>query len=84
MDAKKNGRVAYGIWEGVQPGLHALPQRAAVEAGLWGGRLPNDWEVADAETYAILAYLRKVVDESENPSEKKCSFYPIAKGWHRA
>ena len=32
-----------------------------VGRGLWGARLPGDWEIADAEMYAILAYLKSVV-----------------------
>ena len=33
--------------------------QTAFGAGMWGGKLPNTWEVIDAEMYAILAYLRK-------------------------
>ena len=39
--------------EGGHDREHKLQER--VGAGLWGGRLPDDWEIADAEMYAILA-----------------------------
>ena len=32
---------------------------------MWGGKLPNTWEVIDAEMYAILAYLRKMASASD-------------------
>ena len=32
---------------------------------MWGGNLPNTWEVIDAEMYAILAYLRKMASASD-------------------
>ena len=51
--------MAYGVWEGMQPGRHGS---AAFAAGAWGGRLPPDWEIADCETYAILRYLQRVVE----------------------
>ena len=38
---------------------------AAAGAGLWGGRLPDTWQSVDAEMYAILAYLRRVVASRE-------------------
>ena len=33
--------------------------------GLWGAALPTHWTVADAECYAIYAYLRHTLDEIE-------------------
>ena len=33
--------------------------RLAFGQGLWGGRLPDDWQVIDAGMYAVLAYLRR-------------------------
>ena len=39
--------------------------RTAFGAGMWGGKLPNTWEVIDAEMYAILAYLRKMSSASD-------------------
>ena len=71
-DVTKHGRVrrraAFGVWEGAMPGLDGS---AAVVAGMWGGRLPSDWEIADCETYAILAYLKKVIDQSPDPSRER-------------
>ena len=46
-------QVAYGVYEGARPGRH--------EPDVWGGALAPDLEVADAEAYAILAYLQHVV-----------------------
>ena len=43
-------RLAYGIWEGAREG-------ETDGEGLWGASLPSDLEIADAETYAIYAYL---------------------------
>ena len=34
-----------------------------VGAGLWGAALPSHWSVADAECYAIYAYLRHTLDD---------------------
>ena len=33
--------------------------------GMWGGGCPQDWEIADAEAYAIFRYLEKVVQNSD-------------------
>ena len=43
--------------------------RTAFGAGMWGGKLPNTWEVIDAEMYAILAYLRKMASAMASASE---------------
>ena len=61
-------RVAYGIWEGLMP---AATAHAGAAAGLSGGRLPSDAEVADAELAAIHAYLQRVVDESPTPARER-------------
>ena len=62
-------RAAYGVWEGIQPGVGW--QEAAVVAGCWGGRLPSDWEISDCELFAIFAYLRRIVDRSADPSKER-------------
>ena len=77
-------RVAYGVYEGMLPeaeiaeprgGWDSLTdaQRAAhcLGAGMWGGALPQDWDNNDAEAYAILRYLRSVVDRSDDPKEER-------------
>jgi len=46
------------------PGSHLLQ-------GLWGGRLPDDWQVIDAEMYAVLAYLRKMAT-AEDAADRRC------------
>ena len=38
---------------------------------MWGGALPQDWDNNDAEAYAILRYLRSVVDRSDDPKEER-------------
>ena len=48
-------RVGYGVWEGIRDARGA-------GGGLWGEGLPPDMEVTDAESYAIYAYLRRVVE----------------------
>ncbi len=64
------GACAYGWYEGPRYGRatdaaaaseHAVAQ--AFAAGMGGGRLPDFWRPIDAEVYAVLAYLRKVVSE---------------------
>ena len=45
--------------------------RLAFGQGLWGGRLPDDWQVIDAEMYAVLAYLRKMAT-SEDAADRRC------------
>ena len=66
---------AYGGTTGVEPygrtqpgtsdvAASAAEERAAVGAGMFGGRLPSAWEAVDAETYAIFAYLRSVHDHA--------------------
>jgi len=69
-------RVAYGVWEGVQPiDKHksaALEEAGILETdynthrrvgdGISGGALPPSWEVIDFELYAIYAYLRRRVE----------------------
>ena len=47
-------RVSYGVWEGV---TDDPSQRLK---GLWGGRLPSDLEVADAEMTAVHETIRKI------------------------
>ena len=41
----------------------------AVIAGLSGGRLPSSFNNVDCETYAILAYIRKVCELKEGETE---------------
>ena len=38
---------------------------------MWGGALPQDWDNNDAEAYAILSYLRSVVDRSDDPAQER-------------
>ena len=45
--------------------------RFAFGQGLWGGRLPDDWQVIDAEMYAVLAYLRKMAT-AEDAADRRC------------
>ena len=45
--------------------------RLAFGQGLWGGRLPDDWQVIDAEMYAVLAYLRKMAT-AEDAADRRC------------
>jgi len=78
--SKKGNKVAYGIWRGTraatpgEPPIDANNPRNAqhrremkVSHGLTGGRLPDDWEVADAEMYAIYELLRQISSEEEAP-----------------
>ena len=55
-------------WGAVQPDwaeqTTRTPERR-VGDGLWGAAVPSHWEIADAEMYAILRYLRSVVAEDE-------------------
>ena len=64
--SKKGKKVAYGVWTGVRqrrpdeqeidpnkPAQAAQEREDMIGAGLWGGRLPDEWEVADAEMYAV-------------------------------
>ena len=49
---------------GVVPEMATQNQfESAMAAGFGGGKLPDSWSIADAECYAILAYLKRVVDE---------------------
>lgn len=43
----------------------------ATARGMWGGRLPPDWQSIDAEMYAIFAFLQKAYDESDDPSSER-------------
>jgi len=74
--------VSYGVYEG--PARFGRPVegsgqlesgddelRLAFGQGLWGGRLPDDWQVIDAEMYAVLAYLRKMAT-SEDAADRRC------------
>jgi hypothetical protein len=77
-------RVAYGVWEGIQTegevqtpaggwesytGTERLQR--CVGGGMWGGGCPQDWEIGDAEAYAIYKYLAKVAATSDNPAEER-------------
>ena len=74
--------VSYGVYEG--PARFGRPVegsgqlesgddelRLAFGQGLWGGRLPDDWQVIDAEMYAVLAYLRKMAT-AEDAADRRC------------
>ena len=61
-------RVSWGVWEGPRG---AGWRSAAVKEGMWGGRLPSDYEIADAETVAIERYLRKVVERAGRNSKEE-------------
>ena len=74
------GACAYGYWEGPRFGK-TTPTTAttrevnqAIQAGMGGGKLPDSWSIADAEVYAVLAYLKRVVDE---PNEEGRTPTPI-------
>ena len=76
-DAEGRRGVAIGIWSGVQPdyeGDTRGTEADRVGRGLWGMAVPSNWEIADAEMYAILRYLRHVVEEDDTVSEQ-----PVAK-----
>ena len=73
--------VSYGVYEG--PARFGRPVegseqlesgddelRLAFGQGLWG-RLPDDWQVIDAEMYAVLAYLRKMAT-AEDAADRRC------------
>jgi ribonuclease HI len=80
---------SYGIWWGAdviregaerREGMAELEcteeqGRGAIAQGLEGGRLPDNWDVLDAELYAIFRALKRVHVESkrrkENPKEKR-------------
>jgi ribonuclease HI len=80
---------SYGIWWGAdviregaerRDGMAELEcteeqGRGAIAQGLEGGRLPDNWDVLDAELYAIFRALKRVHVESkrrkENPKEKR-------------
>ena len=63
--SKKGRRAAYGVWGGIQEvkvweekrgGKRGRAEREAREAigkGMHGGRLPDGWDVMDAELFAI-------------------------------
>ena len=64
------GACAYGWWEGPKFAAGVVPEMAtqaqfesAMAAGFGGGKLPDSWSIADAEVYAMLAYLKRVVAE---------------------
>ena len=57
-----------GIYEGAQPdklGLTPLTDAEKIGEGMWGWAVPTGWEIMDAEMYAVLCYMRKVVAEPE-------------------
>ena len=63
-------RLAVGIYSGVptaddKAGGRWETEEQRVGRGLWGAGVPANWEVCDAELYAILMYLRMVVYERE-------------------
>ena len=77
-------RVAYGVWEGIQweadlerpPGgwdSYTPTERLqrCVGAGMWGGACPPDWEIGDAEAYAIYRYLESVESTSGDPASER-------------
>ena len=60
--------VSIGIWSGVQPDWRDEEPRTLgrrVGDGLWGMAVPANWEIADAEMYAILRFLRLVAEASD-------------------
>ena len=42
-----------------------------VGAGMWGGACPPDWEIGDAEAYAIYRYLESVESTSGDPASER-------------
>ena len=80
------GRTAFGVWWGIklfgtevegEQDVEATEQEVAAACGaaFEGGRLPNSWEVIDAELWAIFTVLRRVWLEArvrgETPEELK-------------
>ena len=37
--------------------------------GLWGEKLPDEWEVYDAEVYMIVRYMRAAVERLQEGAE---------------
>ena len=71
-------RVAYGIWEGAR--MTDDHHTQAASEGLSGGRLPSDFEIADAEMIAIYAYLRRVVTQEDEPGKCRVLILSDCKG----
>ena len=77
-EGKRDGRTAYGIWEGCDVLAHGATEvegeqwlhmptgveEKATGGGMEGGRLPRTWEVIDAETYAVLRALLRTYLEA--------------------
>ena len=70
-------RTAYGIFEGASPygkvvegvaDVQATPDEelAAFGEAMYGGRLPDSWQIADAEMWAIFRYLCRVRAEERS------------------
>lgn len=107
----RRGNTAYGLWSGAdmerwgaerETGAEMLVadenvERAAVGAGLEGGRLPSTWEVVDAEMYAVFRALlrvyREAVSEGGERAARECrvlvltdcqsAMRQIEKGWRQ-
>ena len=68
----RRGRVGWGLWWGVRPrpggGEGELD---ALARGFEAGRLPSTFETPDAETHALLRFLKAVVDEPEREAGER-------------
>ena len=51
---------------GIYEPRHTIQDRAG--QGLWGHRLPDSWEIMDAELYAIYSYLKACADNATTTS----------------
>jgi ribonuclease HI len=70
-------RVAWGLYEGVgkvprtdRTG-HGERIKEAVGKGMRGGRLPDTWEIVDAEMYAIRMALARAIERAEASEEEE-------------
>ena len=69
--------MAWGLYEGIgkvprtdRTG-HGDRIKEAVGNGMRGGRLPDTWEIVDAEMYAIRMTLVRAIERAEDSEEKE-------------
>ena len=70
-------RVAWGLYEGIgkvprtDRSGHGGRIKEAVGNGMRGGRLPDPWEIVDAEMYAIRMALVRAIERAEASEEEE-------------
>ena len=70
-------RVAWGLYEGIgkvprtDRSGHGGRIKEAVGNGMRGGRLPDSWEIVDAEMYAIRMALVRAIERAEASKEEE-------------